>query len=116
MAPDAGTAWASLRIGELKAMLCLAIGDDEQAAEWIDWCLQIDQLDEVRSREYRCMQVLLEIKLDESRDYDDYVESLAKMFGEENVKTGIDIIEGRELFHGLHSPGLSLEGFNTHKK
>ncbi|MDA3870046.1 MAG: 30S ribosomal protein S12 methylthiotransferase accessory factor YcaO [Gammaproteobacteria bacterium] len=116
VAPDAGTAWADLRIGELKAMLCLAIGDDEQAAEWIDWCLQIDQLNEVRSREYRCMQVLLEIKLDESRDYDDYVESLAKMFGEENVKIGIDLIEGRKKFHGLHSPGLSLDGFNTHKK
>ncbi|MDH5612001.1 MAG: 30S ribosomal protein S12 methylthiotransferase accessory factor YcaO [Gammaproteobacteria bacterium] len=116
IAPDVGTAWASLRIGELKAMLCLAIGDNEQAAEWVDWSLQIDQLDEARSLEYLCMQALLEIKLDESRDYEDYADSLAKMFGMENLKTGIKLIEGIENFHGLHSPGLSLEGFVTHNK
>ena len=116
VAPDPGTAWAGLRIGELKAMLCLAIQDYEQAIEWNDWCLHMDQLDDARIRFYRCLQALLEIKLDEDRCYADFETSLALMYGDDNVKTCIDLIEGKELFHGLHSPGLSLEGFTLHHK
>lgn len=112
VAPDAGTVWASLRIGELKAMLSLAMQDDEQSLEWIDWCLQTDQIDEARSREYSCMQVLLEI----GSDYDDYADSLVQMFGKENIEIARKIINGEENFHGLHSPGLSLEGFVAHNK
>jgi ribosomal protein S12 methylthiotransferase accessory factor len=116
VAPDAGSAWASLRIGELKAMLCLAMKDYEQAMEWNDWCLHMDQLDDERVRYYRCLQALLEIKLSDERDYAGYADGLNLMYGEHNVSNGIDVIEGKQKFYGLHSPGLSLDGFNTHKK
>ncbi|MCK5262447.1 MAG: YcaO-like family protein [Gammaproteobacteria bacterium] len=116
VAPDAGTAWASLRIGELKAMLCLAMQDVEQSLEWVDWCLQIDQLNEVRSREYGCIRALLEIKADDERDYVDYAGSLTLMFGKENIEIARKIIDAEETFHGLHSPGLSLQGFIAHNK
>ena len=116
VAPDAGTTWATLRIGELKAMLCLAMKDYQQAYEWVDWCLHMDQLSEERIRHYRCLQALLDIKMHKDRSYDHYAKSLGLMYGDENVNTGIKIIEGDELFHGLHSPGLSLDGFETHKK
>ena len=62
------------------------------------------------------MCYLLEIKLDDERNYQDYEDSLKLMYGNDNVKVAIDLIEGKEIFHGLHSPGLSLQGFNTHKK
>lgn len=76
----------------------------------------MDQLDDEHLQQYRCLQVLLEIKLDDSRDYDDYSDSLTQMYGEENVKTGVKLIDGSEIFHGRHSPGLSLEGFDNHHK
>jgi len=116
VAADAGTAWASLRIGELKAMLCLAMQDNEQSLDWIDWCLQTDQLKEARSREYSCIQVLLEIESDDESDYDDFADSLVQMFGNENIEIAKKIISGEEIFHGLHSPGLSLQGFVAHNK
>ncbi len=115
IAPDPGTAWATLRIGELKAMLCLAM-QDEQAIDWVDWCVQIDQLGEKRSNQYRCINALLDIKHDENRKFEDYSNSLVLMYGEDSVINGIEIAEGREVFHGLHSPGLSLEGFELHNK
>jgi ribosomal protein S12 methylthiotransferase accessory factor len=115
IAPDPGTAWASLRIGELKAMLCLAM-QDSMAIDWVDWCIQIEQLGEQRTSEYRCIQALLEIKHDETRSFDDYHDSLSLMYGEMTVNLGIDMVEGRAVFHGLHSPGLSLEGFQLHKR
>ncbi len=116
VAPDAGTTWASLRIGELKAMLALALQDFEQAAEWIDWSLSMDQLDEERTRHYRCLQALLAIRQDDTRDYGQFIDSLTLMYGADNVTTGIDLVEGRDVFHGIHSPGLSLDGFVTHQK
>ena len=115
IAPDPGTAWATLRIGELKAMLCLAT-QDQQAIDWVDWCVQIDQLGEKRTSEYRCINALLEIKHDESRQFEDYSNSLSLMYGEDTVNRGMEIAEGRVVFHGLHSPGLSLQGFELHNK
>ncbi len=116
IAPDANTSWASLRIGELKAMLCLAIGDLEQAMEWNDWCLHMDQLSDERNRFYRSLQALLEIKLDDTREVEHYIDSLNLMYGNDTIVIGIKLLQGDEKFYGLHSPGLSLDGFNTHKK
>ena len=115
IAPDPGTAWATLRIGELKAMLCLAT-QDPQANDWVDWCVQIDQLDEKRTTEYRCIHALLGIKHDQNRQFEDYSSSLSLMYGDDTVSKGIEIVEGREVFHGLHSPGLSLQDFELHNK
>ena len=115
VAPDPGTAWATLRIGELKAMLCLAL-QDEQAIDWVDWCVQIDQLGENRTGQYRCIHALLEIKHDSQRSFENYRDSMSLMYGEQAVSDGIEIVEGREVFHGLHSPGLGLDGFELHKR
>ena len=115
IAPDPGTAWATLRIGELKAMLCLAL-HDERALDWVDWCVQIDQLGDQRTSAYRCIHALLQIKHDAHRRYEDYCDSLTLMYGEHTVTSGLAVVEGREVFNGLHSPGLGLEGFELHQR
>lgn len=116
IAPDRGTVWAGLRIGELKAMLNLAIGDLEQATEWVDWCLHMDQLTVCRLHLYNCLKILLDIRQDDSREHDDFLDGLNKLYGNEYVSICIKIMEGSETFHGLHSPGLSLDGFELHKE
>lgn len=136
IAPDKGTLWANMRIGELKALLALAI-QSEDAKEWINWSLHLDQQDAAGKRKLRCIQALLDIKWGSvsysdndnvesnatqdndsktTRQYADYTDSLALMYGAETVKRCIEIVEGRIVFDGLHCPGLSLEGFNTHQK
>jgi len=115
VAPDAGTTWAQLRIGELKAMLCLALKNNE-AMEWVNWCLHIDQFGSDATRFYLCLQALLEINIDQQRQLEDFTDSLKLMFDEQTLKNCIDVISGKENFFGLHSPGLSLEGFSAHNK
>jgi ribosomal protein S12 methylthiotransferase accessory factor len=78
--------------------------------------VQIDQLDKKRTSEYRCIHALLGIKHDQNRQFEDYSSSLSLMYGDDTVSKGIKIVEGREVFHGLHSPGLSLQGFELHNK
>ena len=45
-----------------------------------------------------------------------YADSLRLLFGEQTLQNCMDVIAGRENFFGLHSPGLSLDGFNAHRK
>ncbi len=113
LAPDPGTLWSAIRLGEIKTMLYLAI-QDEQAIDWLDWCLSLDQAGDEQQRFYRCVKALAEIKWDDERDYSSYKDGLAMMYGQSNVNIGIEIVEGRKRFHNLHSPGLSLEGFERH--
>ena len=115
IAPDPGTTWASLRIGELKAMLCLALKNDE-ALDWVNWSIHIDQLDDDATRFYLCLQALLEIEMDTQQKLEDYIDSFKLMFDEQTLTNCHDVITGKENFFGLHSPGLSLDGFITHKK
>lgn len=115
IAPDPGTTWASLRIGELKAMLCLALKNDE-AVDWVNWSIHIDQLDDDSTRFYLCLQALLEIEMDTQQKLEDYIDSFKLMFDEQTLTNCHDVITGKENFFGLHSPGLSLDGFITHKK
>jgi ribosomal protein S12 methylthiotransferase accessory factor len=115
IAPDPGTLWADMRIGELKALLTLAT-QDEQAIDWVNWTLHLSQADEASIRKYRCLQALLEIKWDNTRSYEQYQHSLSLMYGKELTVKCIDMVEGKLVFDGLHCPGLSLEGFKVHEK
>jgi len=120
IAPDPGTTWATLRIGELKAMLCLALKNNE-AIEWVSWCLHMDQLDNDKTRFYLCLQTLLKLNKNDQRrqgDYqlDDYSDSFKLMFDEETLANCLHVVSGKENFFGLHSPGLSLDGFTMHQK
>ena len=112
IAPDPGSVWSELRIGELKAMICLALGHEE-SADWVDWCLQLDQLSPARQQLYHCLSVLLD--LDEQR-LTQLDTSLQQLFGIELFTRSKKIISKEITFDGLHSPGLSLEGFALHQK
>lgn len=112
IAPDPGTVWAELRIGELKAMICLAL-QHEDSAEWIDWCLHLDQLSKSRHQLYHCLSVLIQLEKDQ---YTRLATSLNQLFGERTLACASAILRADRRFSGLHFPGLSLQGFELHQK
>ena len=111
---DAGTAWASLQVGELKAMLYLALGRYEDAKLWVTWCKHMAVLSDERANIYRCLDALLEIKL-QDKILDMYQKSLEQMYTHTSVALCKDIMEKKVTFYGLHFPGLSLDGFEKHQ-
>jgi len=115
LAPDPDTLWSTIRLGEIKALLCLAM-ESEQAIEWIDWCLALDQADDAAVLRYRCLKALLEIKWHPERTYENYQQGLEALYGQQNVAEGLDVVEAKTLFPHLHCPGLSLAGFERHTK
>ncbi len=112
IAPDADSAWASLRIGELKAMIALALGLDE-ARDWINWCVHLQQLPADRQRLYDALAVLFDLGPDRLAELRPVLEQL---FGQELIERALALLASEQRFDGLHSPGLSLQGFELHRR
>jgi ribosomal protein S12 methylthiotransferase accessory factor len=110
LAPDAGSLWADLRIGELKTLLGLAAGDMDAVREGCEWIRQFDQLDAQRRRTYQCIATLLEME-----DPNVYEDALVALYGEETLDLATDLIDGEVRFFGLASPGLELTGCTLHQ-
>ena len=111
LAPDAGSIWADLRIGELKAMLALAVGDTDATIEGCEWVRQFEQLDAGRRRIYQCIATLLEME-----DPNIFEDALVSLYGEETLDMATDLIDGEVRFFGLASPGLALDGCDLHQR
>lgn len=97
---DEGSAWSTLRIGELKALLLLALGNHEEALHWCAWCIDYANLPAERLRLYRLLHTLLGFRCS-GQSADDYSASLAYIYGEEEVRRGMAIVDARITFPGL---------------
>jgi ribosomal protein S12 methylthiotransferase accessory factor len=111
LAPDAGSLWADLRVGELKTLLALAAGDMDAVREGCEWVRSFEQLDATRRSTYSCIEVLLEMD-----DPDAYEAALVGLYGDETLDLATDLIDGEVRFFGLKSPGLNLEGCDLHQR
>jgi ribosomal protein S12 methylthiotransferase accessory factor len=110
LAPEPGTLWSDMRVGELKTLLALAIEDEEAALEGCDWIRHFEQLDSERRRVYRCIEVLLGMD-DTSR----YSKGIVGLFGRETVAKAEALINGTMRFWDVPSPTLALKGCEMHQ-
>ncbi len=110
LAPDPATLWAELRVGELKTMLALAIGDVDAILEGCAWVRQFEQLDAARRRTYQCIETLLGMA-----NPDNFEGALVSLYGDATLDLATDLIDGDIRFFGLASPGLELAGCALHQ-
>ena len=111
LAPDAGTIWKDLRVGELKLLLALAIGDAEATLEGCDWVRHFAQLNEQRRRVYLCIESLLNLD-----DATAYTAGLQQLYGADALQQAQALLKREQKFFGLHSPGLDLDGCDLHQR
>jgi ribosomal protein S12 methylthiotransferase accessory factor len=111
LAPDAGSLWADLRVGELKTMLALAGGDPDALREGLEWVRQFEQLDAGRRRIYACLQTIIDME-----DPATYEAALLSLYGDATVDQAITMLDGDVRFFGLVSPGLALAGCDLHQR
>ena len=97
---DDGTAWHTLRIGELKGMLALATGNLEEAEQWCSWCQQFDFLPPARKTLYRAIHELINFELTGASPAR-YDASLRLFFEEQTLIDAKEIVAGKQTFHGL---------------
>jgi ribosomal protein S12 methylthiotransferase accessory factor len=101
---DDDSAWSSLRIGELKALLHLALQNHEEAQHWCTWCLDHAALPDKRRRLYRLLCTLLGFSLTGQRA-SDYADSLALLYDAGECSSGQAILDGQLTFPGLTFAG-----------
>ncbi len=111
LAPDADTLWADLRIGELKTLLALAIGDEEALREGCEWVRHFSQLQPVRRRVYLCIEALLNLEPE-----GDYHAALRQLYGAQALRQAQAMLDGELRFFGVAAPGPALAGCNTHRR
>lgn len=97
---DEHSNWATLRIGELKAVILLALKEWDKALDWCMWCLDYGALPEKRKRLYRLLQSLLNFHMagDDAHEFD---ESLRLFYQEKELNEAESIISGTTKFPGL---------------
>ena len=114
IAADAGSFWEDLRVGELKTLLALAVGDEEATREGCDWINHFAQLNAERRRVYRCIETLL--KLGDSGDYEAYRQALENLYGESALAQAEALLTRQQRFFGIATPGTQLAGFEMHQR
>ena len=111
---DENTVWGQLTILELKILICLAIGEHEEALELVGDFLQFNDNTVERGLFYQAVHAVLEIELDDEMELGDYTTNLTRMFGEENMVNVLGSVKGDVKFFGLTKTSMKLEGLDKH--
>ncbi|WP_103308939.1 MULTISPECIES: OsmC domain/YcaO domain-containing protein [unclassified Pseudomonas] len=111
---DDNTAWGQLTILELKLLIYLALQQFEEAKEAVETFLQYNDNTVERGLFYQAVNVVLEMKLDEDLELEDYEVNFRRMFGNERMDAAIGSVDGSVRFHGLTPTSMKLEGLDRH--
>lgn len=115
---EKNSALQTLRIGELKSMLHLALGNLEEALDWAQWTANMNAsvFTGERNNYYRCLISTLELFLDETREPEQYRMVFEKMYGKQAVDFAWTAANGGNPFYGLQGSDESLSNMVAHQK
>lgn len=111
---DDNTEWGQLTILELKLLIYLALQQFEEAKDLVEAYLQYNTNTVERGLFYQCLNVVLEVVIDDELELDDYAYNFRRMFGDERMDAAVGSVEGHVRFHGLTPTSMKLEGLDRH--
>lgn len=111
---DDNTVWGQLTILELKILIHLALKQFEEAKDLVEAFLQFNTNTVERGLFYQCLNVVLEVTLDDEMALEDYLVNFSRMFGEERMQAVLGSVEGSVRFYGLTETSMQLEGLDRH--
>ncbi|OIQ86577.1 ribosomal protein S12 methylthiotransferase accessory factor YcaO [mine drainage metagenome] len=111
LAADPGSAWADLRIGELKTLLGLAIGDTDTILDGCAWIGQFGQLDDQRQRVYRAIEAM--VQLEHTAPFE---ANLMLLYGADTHRQAQALLEREQRFFGLNLLGPDMAGSDMHQR
>lgn len=111
---DDNTVWGQLTILELKLLIYAALQQFEEAKELVETYLQYNTNTVERGLFYQCMNVVLEVMLDEELELEDYLTNFRRMFGDTRMEAVLGSVDGSVRFYGLTPTSMKLEGLDRH--
>ncbi len=97
---DKTSCWFTLTIGELKALIYLALQQHENAFEWCHWCLEYPPLTEDRRKLFRLLHAMVGLHI-AGGAIAEYTEYLIASFSQQELAETQSIIAGTSVFPGL---------------
>jgi len=111
LAADPDSPWADIRVGEIKLLLALAIGDDDAILDGCAWIAQYGQRSEARLKVYRCIADLAQLA-----EPSPFEPALALLYGRETLQTAFALFNQDQRFFGLTALGSNFEGSAIHQR
>ena len=106
-----GCEWGQLTILELRLLILKQFA---QAKEQVETFLQYNTNTVERRLFYQCMNVVLEVMLNDELALDDYAVNFRRMFGDERMDAVLGSVDGSVRFYGLTPTSMKLEGLDRH--
>ncbi|QUN07184.1 YcaO-like family protein [Shewanella yunxiaonensis] len=105
IAVDANSPWATLRIGELRCLLALAIQDLTDAHDWAQWTVDFNAYGitaekQPRLRFYHALLALLQM-MEEDREPTEYLPKFRRMFTAKDIDIALAHINGEAAGYDL---------------
>jgi len=113
---DENTVWGQLTVLELKLLIQLALKKFEEAHDLVGAFLQYNENTVERGLFYQALNVVLEVKLDDELELDDYVANFRRMFGNPRMDAVLGSVDGSVRFFGLTPTSMKLEGLDRHQR
>ena len=113
---DENTVWGQLTVLELKLLIHLALQQFEEAHDLVGAFLQYNDNTVERRLFYQALNVVLEVKLDDALELDDYKGNFRRMFGEQRMDAVVGSVDGSVRFFGLAPTSMQLEGLDRHQR
>jgi ribosomal protein S12 methylthiotransferase accessory factor len=113
---DENSPWGKCTIGELKGLICLALGKHEEAKEWVGLFLQYNDNVPARRRFYQVLSIVLDITLREDLELRNYIPNLTRMYGEESLGNATSSVSGKIRFFGLTPTNMKVDGIDKHMR
>lgn len=113
---DDNTPWGQLTILELKLLIYIALQQFEEAKDLVEAFLQYNTNTVERGLFYQCMNVVLEVMLDDEMELADYEANFRRMFGNERMDAVLGSVDGSIRFYGLAPTSMKLEGLDRHQR
>lgn len=111
---DDNTVWGQLTLLELKLQVYLALEQFEEAKDLVEAFLQYNTNTVERGLFYQCLNVVLEVELDDDMELEDYAYNFRRMFGDERMDAALGCLDGSVRFYGLTETNMQLEGLDRH--
>jgi ribosomal protein S12 methylthiotransferase accessory factor len=111
---DDNTPWGQLTILELKLLIHLALKQYIVAKEGVETFLQYNTNTVERGLFYQCLNVVLQVQLDDELLLEDYAHNFRRMFGDVRMDAVLGSVDGSVRFYGLTPTSMKLEGLDRH--
>ena len=111
---DENSTWGQLTIGELKCLIHLALTNHEEAKQLVEMFLAFNDNLPERKKFYQVVDIILDIKMRDDLNLENYRTALKKMYGEQLFTAALQTVNGELRFYGLTETGIDLKGIDKH--